>query len=108
MARVALPVWPSRVVTREKSVSGTHCSQIVKKREKIVFARSVIEFKVKGKNEKRKELQEQIESRREGEKKRNGRPFGTAETIGELAEWHRLQRKYLNKLASRNGKGGTK
>ena len=38
------------------------------------------------------------ESQIVGEEKRNGRLVGAAETSKERAEWHRLQRKNLNKL----------
>ena len=64
-------------------------------KEKIV---SATEFEVKGMAEERTEWQGQNESQRAGEEKRNGRLVGGAETSGEYAEWHRLQRKNLSKL----------
>ena len=77
---------------------GTHCSLIEQKRKKTAPARSATEFEIRGKMEERSGWQGQNESEIVGEKKKNGRLVGAAETSKECAEWCRLQQKNLNIL----------
>ena len=77
---------------------GTHCCLIEQEREKTVPTRSDTEFKIRGKMEGRTGWRGQNESQTIGEKKRNGRLLGAAETSKECAEWRRLQPKNLSIL----------
>ena len=83
----------------------THCSVLAQKEREDSSCRSATEFEVNGKMKERTEWQEQSKDLIGGERKRNGRLVGAAETSKELAEWRRLQRKNLSILGLLKSKG---
>ena len=80
--------------------SGTNCSLIVSEDSQDCFCQLCQRVCSKRKDEGEDKI-----ARTERESERNGKLFGAAETSGELAEWHRLQRNNLNKLSLSYWKG---